>query len=239
MRQPIIGVSCNFKPHEGENGTFQLDKSYTDMVYKNGAIPQIIPILPVEEIPSMLHLYDGILLSGGGGLLPHIEQMDVLPGLREQNPDRYDFESEIINYALKMGTPLLGICRGYQMINELMGGSLENLPGKAHLQKEAGAQPSHRIFVERETILYQAIQSEEVEVNSFHSQAIDQVGNGLKITSYSKDKVIESMEGTTSQFILGLQFHPEFMVESEKMNHIYRSFIRAAEEFKDRGSEHD
>jgi putative glutamine amidotransferase len=136
--------------------------------------------------------------------------------LREQNPDRYDFESEIIKYALKMGTPLLGICRGYQMINELMGGSLDNLPGKAHLKREAGAQPSHRIFIECETILYQAIQSEKAEVNSIHTQAIDQVGKGRKVTSYSKDKVIESMEGTTSQLILGLQFHPEFMVESKK-----------------------
>jgi putative glutamine amidotransferase len=239
MHQPIIGISCNFKPHEGENGTFNLDKSYTDMVFKNGGIPQIIPLLPVEEILSILPLYDGILLSGGGGLLPHVEQMDVLPGLREQNPDRYDFETGIIKYALKMGIPLLGICRGYQMINEVMGGSLENIPDKAHLQEEAGAQPSHKIFVESETILHHAIQSEEVEVNSFHSQAIDKVGKGLKITSYSNDKVIESMEGNSSHFILGLQFHPEFIVGSEKMSNIYRSFIRAAEEFKDRDLEYE
>jgi putative glutamine amidotransferase len=232
MRQPIIGVSCNFKPNEGENGNFHLDKSYTDMVYKNGGIPQIIPLLPAEEIPSILHLYDGILLSGGGGLLPHVEKMDVLPGLREQNPHRYDFESGIIQYALKMGIPLLGICRGYQMINEVMGGSLENLPGKAHLQKEAGSQPAHKIIVEPETILSQAVQSIEVEVNSFHSQAIDQVGKGLKISSRSNDQVIESIEGTDSHFILGLQFHPEFMAESEKMRNIYNKFIRAAEVFK-------
>lgn len=235
MCQPIIGVNCNFKPYEGENGTFHLDKSYTDMVFKNGGLPQIIPLLPVEEIPSMLHLYDGILLSGGGGLLPHIEKMDVLPGLREQNPDRYDFETAIIKYALKTGIPLLGICRGYQMINEMQGGSLENLSGKAHLQEETGAKPAHKIVVEPDTILSQAVKSEEVEVNSFHSQSIDQVGEGLKVSSYSDDQVIESIEGTDSQFILGLQFHPEFMVESEKMRNIYSRFIRAAEEFRDRG----
>ncbi|GAB3790344.1 gamma-glutamyl-gamma-aminobutyrate hydrolase family protein [Virgibacillus kimchii] len=238
MHQPIIGVSSNFKPHEGENGTFHLDKSYTDMVSKNGGIPQILPLLPVEEIPTILPLYDGILLSGGGGLLPQVEQMDVLPGLREQNPNRYNFECAVITYALKKDIPLLGICRGYQMINEVMGGSLVNLPGKAHIQEESGAQPSHKIFVEPETILSHAVQSEEVEVNSFHSQAIDKVGRGLKITSYSKDTVVESIEGTSSHFIMGLQFHPEFMVESEKMCNIYRRFIRAAAEFKDRGMEH-
>ncbi|WP_164215240.1 gamma-glutamyl-gamma-aminobutyrate hydrolase family protein [Virgibacillus sp. YIM 98842] len=124
------------------------------------------------------------------------------------------------------------------MINELMGGFLENIPCNGHLQDEAGAQPSHKIFVEPETILYHAIQNKEVEVNSFHSQAITQVGKGLKITSYSNDKLIESIEGNASHYILGLQFHPEFILDSEKMRNIYRSFIKEAEKFKVSGSEH-
>lgn len=232
MNKPIIGISCNFKPHEGENGTFNLDKSYTDAVYKNGGIPQIIPIMPIESIPALLRLYDGILLSGGGGLLPHIEEMEVLPGLHEQNPIRYEFERELIKHALDMEIPLLGICRGHQMINEVLGGTLVNLPDKNHLQTTPGEQTSHQLVIESDTLLYQATEGEAVEVNSFHSQAIDKLGDNLKIAAYSQDRVIEAVEGTSSNFILGLQFHPEFRTNDEKMMNIYNSFVHAAKDFK-------
>lgn len=232
MNQPIIGISCNFKPHEGENGELNLDKSYTDAVYKSGGLPQIIPLLPFEKIPSLLNLYDGILLSGGGGLLPHIEKMENLPNLHEQNPERHKFETELIKQALTMEIPMLGICRGYQMINEVLGGTVKNLPDEGHLQKTKGEKTSHQIFIQPDSILYNAAKSEEIQVNSFHSQVIDKVGKNLKVTSYSKDKAIESFEGNSPHFILGLQFHPEFRLEDEKMMNVYQSFISAAKKFK-------
>ena len=73
MKKPLIGNSCNYKPQEEQRGTFNLDRAYTEAVYRNGGIPQIIPIMPVEEIPELLDLYDGLVFSGGGGLLPRVK----------------------------------------------------------------------------------------------------------------------------------------------------------------------
>src|SRR5690625_6593826 len=85
--KPIIGVSCNFRPHEDEKGSFILDRSYIDAIYKAGGIQQIIPILPHEEIDTLIQLYDGILISGGGGLLPKIKQMKTLPDLQARSEE--------------------------------------------------------------------------------------------------------------------------------------------------------
>ena len=232
MQKPIIGVSCKYRPDEGENGTFNIDRSYTEAIYINGGIPQIVPILPVEEIPELLSLYDGILLSGGGGLLPHIKKMATLPTLSKQNPTRYEFEAELIKHAIKKEMPVLGLCRGHQMINEVLGGTIVNLSDKSHRQETPGTQVSHKILIENDTVLFSCINNEEVKVNSFHSQAIGRVGENLKVTAYSNDKIIESIESTSSNFVMGLQFHPEFMLEDEKMMNIYKTFINAANNFK-------
>lgn len=233
MKRPIIGLSCNFKPHEGENGTFNIDRSYTEAIYLNGGIPQIIPILPSDEIPELLNLYDGILLSGGGGLLPHIKKMTSLPNLSQQNPIRYKFEAELIKCAIKKEMPILGLCRGHQMINEILGGTIVNLSDKRHRQEKPGNEASHKILIKNGTVLYSCINNEEVQVNSFHSQVIEKVGEGLRISAYSDDDIIEAIEhSSSSSFIMGLQFHPEFMLANEKMMNIYKSFITAASHFK-------
>lgn len=233
MKRPIIGISCNYKPHDGINGTFNLDRSYSEAVYKNGGIPQIIPILPSEEIPELLTMYDGIVLSGGGGLLPHVKKMDSLPGLREQSPVRYEFEKSLIEQAALKNIPILGLCRGHQMINEVFGGTIINLPKKAkHNQKTAGDKPSHPIFIENDTALFDCIMKSDTEVNSFHSQVIDEIGENFKVAAYSEDQKIEGIESTTSSFIMGLQFHPEFMLENEEMMNIYKQFITAASSYK-------
>lgn len=232
MKKPLIGISCNYRPHEGQRGTFNLDRAYTEAVYRNGGIPQIIPIMPVEEIPELLDLYDGLVFSGGGGLLPHVKKMDPLPGLKEQNPVRYEFEFELIRQAIEREMPILGLCRGHQMINEVLGGTIVNLKEKNHMQKTPGKQPYHKIAIRNDSILFACIKDEEADVNSFHSQVVEEAGQNLKVTAYSDDHLIESVESTSSQFVMGLQFHPEFMLEDEKMMNIYKVFVEAA---RDRG----
>lgn len=232
MNKPIIGVSCNYRPHEGENGNFHVDRAYTEAVYESGGIPQIIPILEADDIPSLLALYDGLVFSGGGGLLPHVEKMDELPGLDEQNPIRYTFESELIKAAVKRDIPILGICRGHQMINDAHGGSVVNLQDKTHRQNEPSNEASHEIKVEPHSVLYDSVLTEKVIVNSFHSQVIDTIGKGLKATSYSHDNFIESIEGVGTNFVMGVQFHPEFMRDNVKMLNIYKQFVQAANMFR-------
>lgn len=233
MNRPIIGVSSNYRPHEGENGNFCLDRSYTDAIYKAGGFPQIIPILPKEEVNILLEMYDGILFTGGGGLLPEIEEMDVLPDLEKQNPDRYKFEANLIESALDKNMPMLGICRGHQMINDVCGGTVENLTTNKHRQQKPNTEGSHHIEIKRESNLFTAVNSETGFVNSLHSQVINQVGTGLKVNCYSDDGFIEGIESSRGdQFIMGVQFHPEFMIKEQSMLNIYVQFIKAAQSFK-------
>src|SRR5690625_1884007 len=143
VEKPIIGISCNFRSYESKDGSFHLDRSYTDIIYKSGGIPQIIPILPHEELDTLIEMYDGILLSGGGGLNPEIKKMKTLPSLTEQNPVRYTFEYKLIETALQHKVPILGICRGHQMLNEVCGGTIVNLENEIHHQETSGEKASH------------------------------------------------------------------------------------------------
>ncbi|WP_438316421.1 gamma-glutamyl-gamma-aminobutyrate hydrolase family protein [Sporosarcina sp. FA9] len=234
MSRPIIGVNCNFKPHLGEQGTFNLDRAYTQAVYDTGGIPQIIPLLPIKEVEQLLDLYDGLLLTGGGGLLPHIKEMDALPGLSDQNPMRHEFDLELVKVATKKGMPILGLCRGHQTINDANGGSIMNLNSNKHLQKEKGNHVHHEIIVEPNSKLYECVEAVRIGVNSFHSQVIDKPGEGLSISSYSADGFVESIESEGESFIVGVQFHPEFMMENKAMSGIYESFIEASNVYKAR-----
>lgn len=232
MSRPIIGVNCNFKAHLGEQGRFDLDRSYTQAIYDTGGMPQIIPLLPKKEVANLLDLFDGLLLTGGGGLLPHVKELETLPGLFEQNPIRHEFDLELVKLAMEREMPVLGLCRGHQTINDAKGGTIMNLSNDKHLQKEPGNMANHEIRVEPNSILYECTKSEQVYVNSFHSQVINQPGTGLKITSFSSDGYIESIEGEESPFLMGVQFHPEFMMQSKSMSNIYKSFINAANEYR-------
>src|SRR5699024_9984154 len=170
-----------------------------------------------EEIITLRTMYDGMLFSGGGGLLPEIKKMKTLPGLKEQNPMRYVFEYKLIEAALQNGIPMLGICRGHQMINDVRGGTVVNLDTKKHRQENPSEEASHTVKVETGTKLHEAVLREEVPVNSFHSQVIEQPGEGLKVTAYSHDGFIEGIESANdNQFVLGVQFHPEFMTQEKE-----------------------
>lgn len=230
MTKPIIGVTCNFTPGvRKENDTFNLYTPYVSAIQKSGGIAQLIPISPPEDIPQLVELYDGLLLSGGGGLHPHIAKMKSLPGLRKQNPIRYQFEALLISAALERKIPILGVCRGHQMINEVLGGTIQNLEGKEHLQSSSGNQPHHEMSIVHHSLLFECCQAEVQKVNSFHRQVVSKVGKGLQATAYSSDGFIECIEGEGETFLLGVQFHPEYMLDmDEGMANIYRKFVSEA-----------
>lgn len=232
LSKPIIGVNCNFKPHLGKQGIFNLDRSYTQAIYDSGGIPQIIPLLPIKEVAHLLDMYDGLLLTGGGGLLPHVKEMKILPELYEQNPARHEFDLELVRIALEKELPILGVCRGHQTINDALGGTILNLKDQSHLQKEPGNHATHEITIEPQSVLHDCAKTYKIRVNSFHSQVIDKPGTGLKITSYSADGFVESIEGTGSTFLVGVQFHPEFMMEDQSMAAIYHAFVEATIEYR-------
>lgn len=234
MKKPVIGITCNYLPQkEGSLPMLGLYLNYVKAIWSVDAIPQLIPLSSREDITDLLNLYDGLLLSGGGGLQPHIEQMDSLPGLYEQNPVRHEFDLALTKAALQREMPILGVCRGHQTLNEALGGTLKNIGNVDHLQNEPGDVMKHEIGISVDSLLYPCFEAKKVQVNSFHRQAVDRVGDGLYVAAISTDGLIEAIEGESGPFRMGVQFHPEYMIPMHQgMTRIYGRLAEAAKEYK-------
>jgi putative glutamine amidotransferase len=199
-----------------------------------GGLPIILPPLG-GVIPALLERVEGILLTGGGRLPPGTFRADrPAPTLEAINPDRYDFERQLIRAALARGIPLLGICRGMQMINETLGGRLINniladFPhALQHYQRAPGWHPTHAISIAPDSRLAEIVGEAHAEVNSFHRQAVATPGSGLRVTAVAPDGVVEAVE-SRSGFVLGVQFHPEKMVNrQERWRRTFEALVAAA-----------
>ena len=213
----------------------RLGDSYVKAVTQAGGVPVLLPnnldISTVEEIAEGL---DGILFSGGGDVDPIIFGERATDKLGAVTPRRDDFELALAKYVIeKTEKPVLGICRGIQVLNVAMGGTLHiDLPSDGKLCHSLTMYPrnvrSHEISVQPGTRLEQ-VMGLQGKVNSFHHQAIKDIAEGLQVTAVSADdSVIEAVEAPGDRYILGVQWHPEELVEFPEARELFRSFIDAA-----------
>lgn len=237
--KPRIAISLAYYDVESAfERKYHVMETYVEAIKRAGGFPVLFPILYDEDIDFLLDQVEGVLMTGGGGLLPHIKKMDRLPSLAEQNPRRHRHDCVVVEKAVERGLPLMGVCRGHQVINEVFGGSLiENLQDITtwpHKQEEPADQGTHLIRVESDSILSTCF-TDQTKVNSFHNQSVDRPGRGLRVTALSEDGVVEAVEGTGDQFILGLQFHPEDMLDIDNMYlNPYRRLVESASAYRQR-----
>lgn len=201
ISKPLIGISLAYYDVDSPvDNKYHVKAAYVDAIKACGGIPVLLPIMDKEDLLVIFKQLQGVLLTGGGGLLPHVKQMEKLPSLAVQNPVRHQFDSMLANLALEYNLPLMGICRGHQVINECLGGTihenLDELTAEAHIQKTSATEASHAIIIERDSLLFSCYGQQAFMVNSFHSQAIKEPGRGLGITARSVDGVVEAVEGT-------------------------------------------
>ena len=240
--RPLIGISCSmgqaiYSMHQDNVPQMQhrLGDSYVKAVTLAGGVPVLLPnnldISTVEEIAEGL---DGILFSGGGDVDPVIFGERATDKLGAVTPRRDDFELALAKYVIeKTDKPVLGICRGIQVLNVAMGGTLHiDLPSDGKLCHSLTMYPrnvrSHEIAVQAGTRLEQ-VMGLTGKVNSFHHQAIKDLAEGLQVTAVSADdSVIEAVEAPGDRYILGVQWHPEELVEFPEARELFRSFVDAA-----------
>ncbi|WP_044893085.1 gamma-glutamyl-gamma-aminobutyrate hydrolase family protein [Bacillus alveayuensis] len=214
-----------------------VERYYIEVLEKYGMNPMLIPVLKDK---SYLHEYverlDGVIFTGGGYLTLSTPSAR-LSSLRETGEERYSFEMVFLQKVIEANLPVFGICRGMQMINELFGGSLKNLEGvnaERHHQEMKGiigTKAVHTIQLEEDCRAFQWLQQKNVDVNSFHRQVIDQVGEGLVVSAWSDDGYPEWIEGAGDQWIVGTQFHPEQLVKNdERWGRLFIAFREAAKE---------
>lgn len=205
-----------------------------------GGIPVILPVLPSPRIPELGRRLDGILLAGGVDVDPGLYGEEPLPGLGAVTPERDAFELALVRWAWEEGLPLLGICRGIQVLNVAAGGTLfQDLSSQLssgllkHEQKAPRWHETHLVRVAGGSRLARILGREELRVNSFHHQAVREVAPGWRAVAWAPDGVIEGIESSEHPFALGVQWHAEGMWDRHPLH--LRLFVALVEAAREKG----
>ncbi len=238
MSRPIVGITCDY---DLEKGTSQLHSGYYEGVLKAGGLPFLIPNMDKESISDVLDNIDGLLLTGGQDVEPAYFGESPHPKLGFVNPIRDELEIYLCKEAIKKDIPILGICRGVQIINIAMGGTiyqdLDSQWDRGMLLKHSQSAPrwygTHEVGLVESSILKKLIGTEKFRVNSFHHQAIKEIAPCFRETAQSEDGVIEGIESITNTFAVGVQWHPERMWDTDKrMLGLFMGLVNAAKLYK-------
>ena len=234
--RPVIGITGNY-----DKETCTLAEGYYQSVLRAGGIPCIIPPFDATEcLSDLLDGLDGIIFSGGGDPNPLLFGEEPIRELHGITPERDVQELLLVRMAYDRQIPMLGICKGIQMINVALGGTLYQdihvqMEGKRikHSQEQDRRYPSHRVSVMPETVLGKLFGS-ELAVNSFHHQACRDVAPCLKVSAMSSDGVIEAVESNEYKSVLGVQWHPETYVlrNSEEMMPVFEWLVQESLSFR-------
>ncbi|MGE5594013.1 MAG: gamma-glutamyl-gamma-aminobutyrate hydrolase family protein [Betaproteobacteria bacterium] len=235
--RPLVGVTCSgYSPNEsGETRKHTLPHDYVYALTKAGSEVVILPAGDGESALRLAESLGGVVLSGGADLDPRHFGEEPHPSLGHIDPERDEFELALVKAAVQAGTPILAICRGIQVLNVAMGGTLyQDIPSQVngaikHRQDAPRYYASHQVIVERHSKLAGMVGAGEVLVNSFHHQAVRQVAPGFVVSARSSDGVIEGIESVHDLFVVGVQWHPECMTDRyPAMFEIFAAFVAEA-----------
>lgn len=238
MNQPVVGITASALTVESGPGLggekFFAGKGYIDAVGRAGGCPVILPFGGGAGVAGRhLVVADAILLSGGGDVDPWLYGEEPRPGLGRVCPERDEYEIALVRLACELGKPVLGICRGMQVINVALGGTLHQdvrcLAGALqHFQEAGGQVAGHSVQIKAGSLLHRLVGGDTLRTNSFHNQAVKALAAGLTACARSADGVLEALEGQTVP-LLAVQWHPEGMCGRHPvMLELFRWLVRAA-----------
>ncbi|MCF0149647.1 MAG: gamma-glutamyl-gamma-aminobutyrate hydrolase family protein [Clostridium sp.] len=234
MKKPIIAVTALF---DDKKESIWMLQEYLDSIIEAGGIPVILPLIDNrEDIRSLVSIYDGFLLTGGQDINPKIYNEEKAEYCGYINEERDTMEGILISEVLKADKPILAICRGFQLLNSCLGGSLyqdisiekNSESGELHKQGKPYKEPVHKINIKEDSLLFEIINKNEIEVNSIHHQAIKEVSPKGQEAGVSEDGIIESIYLNDKKFVLGVQWHPEILYKDfEEQFLIFKAFINS------------
>ena len=212
-RQPIIGVTPLV---DAAKESYWMLPGYFNGILQAGGLPLMLPLTTdASRIAQLCHFCDGILLTGGQDIQPELYGAEPLPCCGECSPERDKMELQLLELAFQQDLPVLGICRGLQLLNVCFGGTLyQDLPSEyadtsvCHMQAVPGYVPTHTVRVEKGSFVAVATGMDTLRTNSFHHQAVKRVADGFRVAATATDGVVEAIEDPDRGFF-GTQFHPE------------------------------
>jgi putative glutamine amidotransferase len=240
-KKPIIGISTSLLMID--NGCFRgreriiVGQDYVRSILFAGGTPIVLPILSdQEQIEQQIELIDGLLLSGGCDVHPHFYKEEPHPLLQDLCPERDLHEIQLVQLAHQSRKPILGICRGAQLLNVAFGGtlyqdvSLHSNQVYQHIQQAQVHVAAHEIKILEHSILKKTMEVSHTTINSFHHQSVKKVAPGFRINAVAGDGIIEGIEKEDSSFIIGVQWHPELMADKqEETRKLFEGLVKASQ----------
>lgn len=220
---------------DDEKENIQMPQGYMDGIIQAGGLPIIIPFTEnKQDLKQLADNCDGFLFTGGPDVSPELYNENPMNGLLSICPKRDILETIVFRMAYEQNKPIFGICRGIQLINVCLNGSLyQDLPTQhpsetEHHQKPPFDQPSHDVFIVPGSPLYHCFGTDRVSVNSHHHQAVSKLAPALKAMAYSPDGLIEAAYVPDRRFLWAVQWHPELLYHTDILNRkLFQAFIDA------------
>ncbi|MDN4606576.1 gamma-glutamyl-gamma-aminobutyrate hydrolase family protein [Sporosarcina highlanderae] len=229
--KPIIGITSDVEP-----SAHKLQNTYIQAIIASGGIPFIIPMGVETDIGQITSIIDGLVISGGGDINPLEFNEEPIQQLGDVTPERDSVELGLVREMLNLDKPILGICRGHQILNVACGGTIYQdiaaqiaTPLVQHNQKAKRDHQSHTVNVVQGTLLGSISMSGKILVNSFHHQAVKDIPSPLIVSGQSSDGIVEAIESTAHQFVIGVQWHPEALLQKEDQvsDRLFKAYIKA------------
>lgn len=235
--RPVIGIPCQADFREGsKRPIYGNNRTYVHAVEDAGGLPILIPMLrDLHNLEDLLPRLDGILFSGGIDIQPSLYGEQTLPELSEFDRQLDEFEITVANWALQEDIPILGVCRGMQLLNVVLGGSLyqdissQRPKSLEHRRRDMPRTAlTHEVMVEEGSLMEQVLGTRQLWINSLHHQAVKEPGKGVRISGVAEDGIAELLEVPEHRFLLGVQGHPEEIYgQIEFFSKLFAAFVNA------------